>query len=31
YEFRDAPFFELYKEGPIRSEEYITEIWLPIV
>jgi|SRR5699024_3461105 len=31
YELRDAPFFELYKEGLIRSDAYITEIWLPII
>ncbi|MEC5300911.1 MULTISPECIES: GyrI-like domain-containing protein [Staphylococcus] len=31
YELRNAPFFEFYKEGEIRAEDYITEIWLPIV
>lgn len=31
YELRNAPFFEFYKEKEIRAEDYITEIWLPIV
>lgn len=31
YEIRHAPFFELYKEGAIREDDYVTEIWLPIV
>lgn len=31
YEIRHAPFFELYKDGPIREDNYVTEIWLPIV
>jgi len=31
YEIRHAPFFEFYKDGQIREDDYVTEIWLPIV
>lgn len=30
YELRDAPEFELYPLGNPMSEDYITEIWIPI-
>ncbi|MFW3609745.1 GyrI-like domain-containing protein [Staphylococcus caprae] len=29
-EVKQAPFFELYREGDIESDNYITEIWMPI-
>ena len=29
-EVKQAPFFELYREGDTESDNYITEIWMPI-
>ena len=29
-EVKQAPFFELYREGDTESDNYITEIWIPI-
>lgn len=30
YELRDAPEFELYHSGDVTSDDYKTEIWIPI-
>lgn len=30
YDLRDAPMFERYTDGNTQSEDYVTELWIPV-
>lgn len=30
YQIKETPFFEYYQEGDTSSEQYITELWMPV-